>query len=84
MAFAVGKAVGNAVVRNRVRRRLRAVLREMASGRITGDAGLAPGTYLLSARPEVADLPYAELSELVAAACTAAADTGAGASAVRR
>lgn len=63
VAFAVGKRTGGAVVRNRIRRRLRAALRLMqASGR------LPVGTYLVSAGPQVAHLPWSELCEAVEAA----------------
>lgn len=56
VAFAVGKGAGGAVRRNRIRRRLRAGLRELQhQGR------LPPGTYLLSARPEAADMPWPEI-----------------------
>jgi ribonuclease P protein component len=57
VAYAVGRRVGPAVVRNRLRRQLRAAVREIA----VGTDGLAPGAYLISARPEAAGRPYAEL-----------------------
>jgi ribonuclease P protein component len=56
VAFAVGKAAGGAVGRNRIRRRLRAGLRELQrSGR------LPLGTYLVSARPESAQMAWPDL-----------------------
>ena len=70
-AFAVGKGAGGAVRRNRIRRRLRAGLRELQrQGR------LPAGTYLLSARPEVAEMPW---PEVIAAIDGAIAATPAGA-----
>lgn len=77
-AFGVSRKVGNAVVRNRVRRRLRSVLRELdREGRQGAPAsGLAPGTYLVTVRPEAAGLPYAELHQHVAEACRAVAGRG--------
>ncbi|MGH9210585.1 MAG: ribonuclease P protein component [Acidimicrobiales bacterium] len=69
-AFAIGRSVGNAVVRNRVRRRLRSVLHDMDAGRLGGPS-LAPGTYLLSTRPGVVTLSYADLAGLVSSACAA-------------
>jgi len=56
VGYAVGRRYGNAVARNRLRRRLRAALREVASG-----TALAPGAYLVSARPDAADLDYGAL-----------------------
>lgn len=79
VAFAIGRSVGNAVVRNRLRRRCRAVLHQIEAGRL-GELPLAPGTYLLSARPEAAALPYVQLADLVRSAC----DAVTGESAVRR
>jgi ribonuclease P protein component len=75
-AFAVGRNVGNAVVRNRVRRRLRAVLRDIEGGRHQAPR-LAPGAYLLTARPEVVDVSYDELARLVGSACAAVRPAGA-------
>jgi ribonuclease P protein component len=64
LAFAVGKRVGKAVVRNRVRRRLREAARQQLD--------LAPGTYLVRARPEAARLDFAALAHHLARAATAA------------
>jgi ribonuclease P protein component len=76
-AFGVSRKVGNAVVRNRVRRRLRSVLRELdREGHGAPTSGLAPGTYLVTVRPEAANLPYAELHQHVAEACRAVAGRG--------
>ncbi|MET0903637.1 MAG: ribonuclease P protein component [Acidimicrobiales bacterium] len=60
--FALGRSVGGAVLRNRIRRRLRAALRELqAQGR------LPAGTYLLGGGPELAELPWSALVELLEA-----------------
>lgn len=58
VAYAVGRKVGGAVVRNRWRRRLRAVAAELSSE-------LRPGTYLIGLGPEVRQLVFNELRELV-------------------
>jgi ribonuclease P protein component len=63
VAFAVPRAVGGAVVRNRIRRRLRAMSAELAA---SGD--LAPGLYLVGARPGAEGLPGAELRDHLRAA----------------
>jgi ribonuclease P protein component len=68
-AFAISRKVGNAVARNKVRRRLRSILRELESP-VAGEQ-LPNGTYLLTTRPGVAELPYSELSGLVSSACRA-------------
>lgn len=71
VAFAVGKAAGGAVRRNRIRRRLRATLVELRRG-----GRLPAGTYLLSGRPEVTQMPWAELiaaTDGAVAAATASA-----------
>lgn len=52
VAFAVGRAIGPAVTRNRVRRQLRAILQTME---------VAPGWYLIGARPSVTELTYDQL-----------------------
>lgn len=62
VAFAVGRRVGRAVRRNRIRRRLREVMRELVA---RPDSPVGPGTYLLSARPEVTTLSYQELKHTV-------------------
>ena len=62
-AFAVGRAVGGAVLRNRVRRRLRATLRELQ-----GTGRLPAGRYLLGGTAELAELPWADLVQLVGSA----------------
>jgi ribonuclease P protein component len=54
LAFAIGKRVGNAVVRNKLRRRLREAARHLVT--------LAPGTYLIRARPSAARLSFQEIS----------------------
>ena len=56
VAFAVSKKVGGAVVRNRVRRRLRPLMDQLDR-----DGRLAPGGYLVGVRPDVVDLPAADL-----------------------
>jgi ribonuclease P protein component len=58
VAYTIGRRVGPAVVRNRLRRRLRMLMRQVA-------ADLRPGSYLIGASPEAADLSYAELQNLV-------------------
>jgi len=58
VAYAIGRGTGGAVVRNRLRRRLRAILSEH-------EQILAPGAYLIGARPHAAGLSYAELRENV-------------------
>lgn len=59
VAFAIGRAVGTAVVRNRLRRRLRVLMDEVV------DEGLAPGCYLVGARPEATEHTFDELRTLV-------------------
>jgi len=56
VAYSVPKAVGVAVVRNRVRRRLRALVARAAS-----EGALAPGSYLVTARPPAGERTSAEL-----------------------
>lgn len=63
VAYAVGRATGTAVVRNRLRRRLRAAVDEV----VRGDR-VAPGMYLIGARPDAADMPFAELRQHLAGA----------------
>ena len=65
VAFAIGRPVGGAVVRNRLRRRLRMIVR---------DGSLAPGWWLIGARPNATELTFeklqrtmSELADLVAA-----------------
>jgi len=59
------------VVRNKVRRRLRSILRDIDADGESGQ-GLAPGTYLITTRPEIVGLPYADLAEQVRSACAVA------------
>jgi ribonuclease P protein component len=61
VAFAIGRAIGSSVVRNRVRRRLRAVL----SATSPSGAQLAPGWYLIGARPGIVALSFAQLTHEV-------------------
>ena len=63
VAYSVGRRVGPAVVRNRVRRRLRAIVAEAARRDSVLPPG--PGAYLISVRPEAAELPYAALEAAV-------------------
>jgi ribonuclease P protein component len=63
VAYAVSRPVGTAVVRNRVRRRLRALVAEAAA-----EDALAPGDYLIAARPAAAERAYAELGRDLRAA----------------
>ena len=56
VAYAIGRPVGGAVVRNRVRRRLRALVVAEASRQ-----PLAPGYYLVGARPGAAGASFADL-----------------------
>ena len=69
VAYGISRKVGGAVVRNRTRRRLRAILHDLDRG----PDGLRPGTYLLTARPDVVDVDYGHLADLVADACSASA-----------
>jgi RNase P protein component len=81
VAYGVGRRVGNAVVRNRLRRRLRSILRELDRAAPPGGpargpaacrpAGLVPGAYLVTVRPDAAELPYAELRRHVLDAAAA-------------
>jgi len=66
VAFGVSRKVGNAVARNLTRRRLRSVMQTLD---VSPD-GLRPGTYLLTTRPEVVDVDYQRLAQLVASACS--------------
>ncbi|MBI5087407.1 MAG: ribonuclease P protein component [Actinobacteria bacterium] len=61
VAFAIGRAIGSSVVRNRLRRRLRAAL--SASPPATQ---LAPGWYLIGARPGVVELSFDRLTRELA------------------
>jgi ribonuclease P protein component len=72
VAFAISRRVGGAVVRNRLRRRLRSVMLDLDRS----EPGLASGAYLLSVRPEAADLSQAQLHELVRDACVPGAPRG--------
>lgn len=63
VAYAVGRPVGGAVVRNRVRRRLRALI-----GAEAARQALAPGYYLVGARPDAAGSSFAELGADLTAA----------------
>lgn len=65
VAFGISRKVGNAVIRNRTRRQLRSVMHQLDAS----PDGLRPGTYLLTTRPDVVDVGYARLAELVAGAC---------------
>ena len=64
VAFGVSRKVGNAVVRNRLRRRLRSIMHELDHT----PEGLAPGTYLITTRPEAAEASYRRLADDVAVA----------------
>ena len=66
VGFVVSKKVGNSVVRHRVKRRLREILRPRMS--------LLPesATCVVRALPGIQELSFAELSEQVVDACTAA------------
>ena len=55
VGYAIGRSVGPAVTRNLIRRRLRALIRDRSTG-------LAPGLYLIGARPEAAGLSFIELT----------------------
>jgi ribonuclease P protein component len=56
VGFTASRKVGNAVIRNRAKRRLRALAAEVLAGKG------CPGTdYVLIARAETADRPYAAL-----------------------
>lgn len=71
MAYAIGRAVGTAVVRNRLRRRLRVLMHERAA-----HGALPPGLYLVSVRPEAAELPFDSLRHHVDRALAALAPAG--------
>jgi ribonuclease P protein component len=58
VAYAIGRTVGPAVVRNRIRRRLRVLVHRHA-------ALLAPGYYLIGARPAVASRSFEELNDMM-------------------
>ena len=62
VAFAIGRSVGNAVTRNRLRRRLRAIARGI---------GLAPGDWLVIARPGAASASFGSLHEWLSGAVDA-------------
>jgi ribonuclease P protein component len=66
VGFAIGRAIGSSVVRNRVRRRLRAVLAAEPS-----PAQLAPGWYLIGARPAIVELSFDRLTQQLADLSTA-------------
>ena len=56
IAYALSRRVGNAVVRNRIRRRLRHAIM------LIDEAGvIPPGTYLVSATPKAAEVPFDQL-----------------------
>ncbi len=57
MAFAIGRAIGSSVVRNRLRRRLRAALSASPPATV-----LAPGWYLIGARPGIVELSFDRLT----------------------
>jgi ribonuclease P protein component len=59
VAFAIGRAIGSSVVRNRLRRRLRAIL--------SSSTDLAPGWYLIGARPAIVELSFDRLEVEVSA-----------------
>lgn len=61
VAFSIGRRVGSAVTRNRLRRRLRELMRERAGE-------LAPGSYLVAARPEATGLSFSDLRAALAEA----------------
>jgi|SoiMethySBSTD1v2_1073268.scaffolds.fasta_scaffold1268398_1 ribonuclease P protein component len=58
VAFAIGRSFGSAVARNRMRRRLRPILASRA-------ARLAPGLYLIGARPIATRRTHDELATMI-------------------
>jgi ribonuclease P protein component len=58
VAFAIGRSFGSAVARNRIRRRLRPILAANA-------ARLAPGLYLIGARPIATGRTHDELATMI-------------------
>jgi ribonuclease P protein component len=68
VAYAIPKAVGSAVTRNRVRRRLRPLVAQAAA-----DGALAPGRYLVTARPPAGERTSADLGRDLRAALAALA-----------
>ncbi len=67
VGYAIGKRCGTAVRRNRLRRRLREAVRNQP---------IAPGTYLVIAEPEAAELSFTELASTVGSAMSSAARKG--------
>ena len=65
VAYSVSRHCGGAVVRNRIRRRLRSVMGSLCTE-------LAEGSYLLSAQRGASEIEFAQLTEHVRQATTAA------------
>ena len=63
VAYALSRKVGPAVLRNRIRRRLRSVFDALEAAAVTGTTPFPAGTYLVSASPAAADVPYGTLME---------------------
>lgn len=73
VAYAVGRSVGSSVTRNRTRRRLRVVVSQ-----VCGAGELGPGSYVVSARREAAQLPFVELRTATEKALLAVGACGSG------
>lgn len=73
VAYGTPRRMGSAVVRNRTRRRLRGAVRDL----VRDETMTRPGAYLVTVRPDVTSLDYADLRARLAEALSAlAAEAG--------